>query len=70
MSSLTARWHRSIATEVPGITLATQKTEGRVPSNGKSWAAKIGYEGKCEYLGSFGTEQEAAAAFDRAARQT
>jgi hypothetical protein len=40
-----------------------------VNASGKQWQARIRYDGKVHYLGSFATKQEAALAYDRAARQ-
>jgi hypothetical protein len=40
-----------------------------VYAHGKRWGAQIGYGGKNHYIGSFGTKQEAALAYDRAARE-
>jgi hypothetical protein len=35
----------------------------------KRWQAKIYYDSKLHYLGTFGTKQEAALAYDRVVRQ-
>jgi hypothetical protein len=40
-----------------------------VAAKGKRWQARIGYDGKTHCLGTFHTKQEAALAYDRAARQ-
>jgi hypothetical protein len=40
-----------------------------VSANKKRWTAKICYDSKVHYLGSFGTKQEAALAYDRETRQ-
>jgi hypothetical protein len=40
-----------------------------VRANGKRWKAQICYDSKQHHLGSFGTKQEAALAYDRKARQ-
>jgi hypothetical protein len=40
-----------------------------VSASRKRWKAQIGYDGKQHNLGTFGTKQEAALAYDRAARQ-
>jgi hypothetical protein len=40
-----------------------------VCAEGKRWKAQLYYDGKQHHLGSFGTKQEAALAYDRAARQ-
>jgi hypothetical protein len=40
-----------------------------VRASGKRWMAQITYDGKGHYLGTFGTKQEAALAYDREARQ-
>jgi hypothetical protein len=40
-----------------------------VYANGKRWVAKIIYDKKIHNLGSFGTKQEAAFAYDKAGRQ-
>jgi hypothetical protein len=40
-----------------------------VSASGKRWQARIAYGGKKHHLGSFGTKQEAALAYDREARQ-
>jgi hypothetical protein len=40
-----------------------------VHANGKKWIAKLRYDGKQHNLDSFNTKEEAAAAYDKAARQ-
>jgi hypothetical protein len=40
-----------------------------VSANGKRWKSRIRYDGKMHNLGTFGTKQEAALAYDREARQ-
>jgi hypothetical protein len=40
-----------------------------VYASGKRWQARIGYGGKKHTLGNFGTKEEAALAYDRAARE-
>jgi hypothetical protein len=40
-----------------------------VTTNGKRWKARITHNGKKHHIGSFGTRQEAALAYDNAARQ-
>jgi hypothetical protein len=40
-----------------------------VYAKGKRWKAEIYYDSKKHYLGTFGTKQEAALAYDREARQ-
>jgi hypothetical protein len=40
-----------------------------VSAQRKRWAAQINYDGKQHRLGTFGTKQEAALAYDREARQ-
>jgi hypothetical protein len=40
-----------------------------VTTNGNRWQAQINYDGKRHCLGTFGTKQEAALAYDREARQ-
>ena len=38
-------------------------------ANHKRWTAQIAYDGKLHWIGSFHTKQQAALAYDRAARQ-
>ena len=38
-------------------------------ASGKRWRAQINYDSTQHYLGTFGTKQEAALAYDREARQ-
>jgi hypothetical protein len=40
-----------------------------VRANKKRWAAQISYDSKQHNIGTFDTKQEAALAYDRAARQ-
>jgi hypothetical protein len=40
-----------------------------VYASGKRWQARTGYGGKKHTLGNFGTKEEAALAYDRAARE-